>query len=314
MAEEHGRAFRHRFEGPFYRRVMLAGIRNIPQSLQRATMPFWGGLFHTLVPSARRVVERNLERAAGPLPPLAARARSFRLFVNYAQAISNMYALHLGQEVPVEPEFSGHEHLHDIIEKKRGAIAVTGHMGYWQITPFLMAARKWLPPMTMAMAEEPNRKTGRFEEQFRQKLRIVYTTSSPFASIELANILKRGEFVGMQIDRHLGGAHAMLPFCGLPAPFPLGPATLSRATGSPMVPVFVIIQKNRKRCTVLVEEPIEVPRTRDRDADVRAGMTRLVRVYERYVRAYPEQWFNFHDFWQPPADGAEGAVDPREAA
>ena len=39
--------------------------------------------------------------------------------------------------------------------------------------------------MTMAMAEEPNRATGEFEQQFRQKFRIVYTTSSPFATLEL---------------------------------------------------------------------------------------------------------------------------------
>ncbi len=297
---QHGRAYRHKFEGPFWRRVFLAGVRRIPQSLQRASMPMWGGIFHTVVPGARRIVEANLEQVCGPLPSLLARARSFKLFVNYAQAITNMYALHLGQPLPVDPEFSGHENLREIIAGKRGAIAVTGHMGYWQITPFLMAARSWLPPMTMAMAEEPNRATGEFEQQFRSKFRIVYTTSSPFATLELAKILRRGEMVGMQLDRHLGGAHAMIPFCGRPAPFPLGPATLARATGAPLLPVFVIAHKNRKRCTVLVEKRIEVQRTRDRDADVLAGMTEVVKVYERYVRAYPEQWFNFHDFWRAP--------------
>jgi KDO2-lipid IV(A) lauroyltransferase len=292
---------------------MLAGVRTIPQSLQRASMPLWGGIFHTVVPGARTIVQSNLQQVCGPLPKLAAHARSFRLFVNYAQAIANMYALHLGQSLPVDPEFSGHENLKEIISGRRGAIAVTGHMGYWQITPFLMAARSWLPPMTMAMAEEPNRATGEFERQFREKFRIVYTTSSPFATLELANILRRGELVGMQLDRHLGGAHALIPFCGRPAPFPLGPATLGRATGAPLLPVFVIANRNRKRCTVLVEKPIEVPRTRDRDGDLRSAMGEVVRVYERYVRAYPDQWFNFHDFWRPPA-AAPMADAPRPSS
>jgi predicted LPLAT superfamily acyltransferase len=44
-----------------------------------------------------------------------------------------------------------------------------------------------------------------------------------------------------------------------------------------------------------------VPRTRDRHADILQGTTAAVRVYERYVRANPYQWFNFHDFWQAPA-------------
>src|SRR5215468_10446130 len=83
-----GRSFRHYFEGPFWRRVFLWGVRNLPQELQRRSMPMWAGIFHTLVPSARRAAERNLERVAGPLPRPLAHARSFRLFTNYAQAIT----------------------------------------------------------------------------------------------------------------------------------------------------------------------------------------------------------------------------------
>jgi KDO2-lipid IV(A) lauroyltransferase len=154
--------------------------------------------------------------------------------------------------------------------------------------------------MTMAMAEEPNAALAAFEEQFRSKFRIVYTTRSPFATLELAKILRRGELVGMQLDRHLGGPHVMLPFCGAPAPFPVGPATLARATGCPIVPVFMLAGRDRRDCTFYVERPIEVAHTRDRAADVREAMARTVEVYERYVRRHPDQWFNFHDFWKAP--------------
>jgi len=161
--------------------------------------------------------------------------------------------------------------------------------------------RKSYPPLTMAMAEEPNAGTAEWERQFREKFKIVYTTSSPFATLELASVLRRGELVGMQMDRFAGGPHVMLPFCGKPAPFPLGPATLARATGTPLLPTFIIADADRTNCKFWVEAPIEVKHTRDRDADVREATERVVAVYERYVRTYPEQWFNFFDFWNPPA-------------
>ena len=72
-------AFRHRFEGPFYRRIMLWGIKNISHSMQRTTMPFWAGIFYVLVPRARRVIEANLERVLGPASTAEEKARSFRL-------------------------------------------------------------------------------------------------------------------------------------------------------------------------------------------------------------------------------------------
>jgi KDO2-lipid IV(A) lauroyltransferase len=306
-----GQAFRHRFEGPVYRRIMMFGIRNFSHPVQRATMPFWAGIFYVLVPRARRIIEQNLERVLGAATPVATKARSFRLFVNYAQSITNMYCLHHGQPVPVEASTVGAEHIHKLQAEGRGAVVVTGHMGFWQIAPILMQ-RKSYPPLTMAMAEEPNQGTAEWERKFREKFRIVYTTSSPFATLELASVLRKGELVGMHMDRVQGGPHVLIPFFGRPAPFPLGPATLARATGAPLLPTFIIAEADRTRATFYVEEPIEVPRTRDRDADVRAGMGALVRVYERYVRAYPEQWFNFHDFWKAP--DAAPASSTTEAA
>jgi lauroyl/myristoyl acyltransferase len=294
-----GQAFRHRFEGPFYRRVMMFGIRKISHPMQRRTMPFWAGIFYVLVPRARRIVEQNLERVLGPASPLETKARSFRLFVNYAQSIANMYCLHSGQPVPVEATTIGQEHIHKLQAAGSGAVVVTGHMGFWQIAPILMQ-RKSYPPLTMAMAQEPNQATAEWEQQFREKFRIVYTTSSPFATLELASVLRKGELVGMQMDRVQGGPHVLVPFFGRPAPFPLGPATLARATGAPILPTFIVAGADRTSCTFYVEEPIEVRRTRDRDADVREATARMVAVYERYVRLHPEQWFNFFDFWNPP--------------
>lgn len=294
-----GQAFRHRFEGPLYRRIMMFGVRNFSHPVQHATMPFWAGIFYVLVPRARRAIEQNLERVLGPSSPVEAKARSFRLFVNYAQSITNMYCLHDGQPVPVDAVTVGQEHITKLQQQGRGAVVVTGHLGFWQIAPILMQ-RKSYPPLTMAMAEEPNAGTAEWERQFREKFRIVYTTSSPFATLELAQVLRKGELVGMQMDRVAGGAHLWLPFCGRPAPFPIGPATLARATGAPLLPTFIIADADRRKCVFHVEEPIEVPRTRNRDADIRLATERAVAVYERYVRQYPEQWFNFYDFWNPP--------------
>ena len=107
-------AFRHRFEGPFYRRIMMWGIRNFSHPMQRATMPFWAGIFYVLVPRARRVIEHNLERVLGPASTVETKARSFRLFVNYAQSITNMYCLHPGQAVPVDAVTVGQEHIFEL--------------------------------------------------------------------------------------------------------------------------------------------------------------------------------------------------------
>ena len=277
----------------------------MPLAVQRATMPFWAGLFYLAVPKARRIVEGNLRRVLGPASPAAEHLRSYRVFINYAQSIANLYSLYLGKPLPVEPTFEGREKIIAARALGRGAIIVTGHLGSWAIAPFLMEYSGFEPPV-MAMAEEPHRALHDFEQQLRKKWRIVYTTGSPFASLELAAILRRGELVGMQLDRITGGPFVMVPFCGRPAPVPIGPATLARATRAPIIPVFMLREGTmgfRSAC----EEPIEVAHTRDREADLHEATARIVAVYERYVRDYALQWFNFLDFWALP----EGVEPPK---
>jgi KDO2-lipid IV(A) lauroyltransferase len=307
MHAQAGRAFRHRFEGPLYRRMMVAAVRSAPPALLRSSMPLWAGLFFGLLPRARRSVEGNLAQALGEVGPAAVRRAAYRLFVNYAQSVANVYRVHAGAPLPVKVRYVGRERVYRIVESGRGLVTVTGHLGPWQLTPYAVSAEGALPPMTIAMAEEPSAAVAELETRYRARLRIVYTTRSAFSLLDLAAVLRRCEIVGIQLDRHLGGPHLTLPFLGRPAAFPLGPAMLARTTGCPIVPVFAVDPDGRRRAMeVRYEEPIEVARTAHRAADLAQAMSRVVGVYERYVRAYPTQWFNFHDFWQAPKAARPG--------
>ena len=312
--QEVGRSYRHRFETPFWRRVMMLGIKHFPQSLQRATMPLWAGIFYILVPKARRIVEANLRVVLGEAPAALEHWRSYQLFINYAQSITNMYDLYVGQKLPVDPVFEGREKLLAARAQGRGAVVVTGHLGYWSLGPFVLEKSGVGAPV-MAMAEEPNAKLQEFEQRFRARFRIIYTTGSPFSSLELASVLRRGEMVAMHLDRTIGGNSIKLPFFGREASFPLGPATLARATRAPLVPVFMV-REGARGFRARTEDPIEVAHTRDRERDLREATAKAVAVYESYVRRYPLQWYNFHDFWATPAPAeaeAEPSPGPRAA-
>ena len=68
------------------------------------------------------------------------------------------------------------------------------------------------------------------------------------------------------------------------------------------MPVFSVYPDgDLARVDVHYEEPIWVAHTKDRERDVGEALQRMVAVYERWVRRYPLQWFNFYDFWAPVA-------------
>lgn len=276
-------------------------VGRLPPRGSRAIVPLATTAFYAAIPGARHAIEKNLDVVLGEVGLLERHRRSFQLFVHYAQSIAYLYAMHAGAKLPVQTRFVNLKNFEGAFHDGKGVITITGHFGAWQLMPYLLQTRAHMPAVTMAMAEEPNRELSELEAKYRSKFKIIYTTGSPFVLLELQKVLRAGEVVGMQFDRQVGAGHLSLPFFGRPASFPIGAVMLARVSGCPIVPVFSVYPDgDRSRVEVHYEEPIFVAHTRERDRDVREAVARTTAVYERWVRKYPLQWFNFYDFWAPP--------------
>jgi len=125
--------------------------------------------------------------------------------------------------------------------------------------------------------------------------RVVYPGRSPLLGLELRATLRRGELVAFQMDRPSADGGLRVPCLGGQATFAAGPALLARTCDVPVVPVFFPVEGRRLR--ILVEPPLWARRTGDRQRDVLELTRELSRVYEGMIRRYPDQWFNFYDFW-----------------
>ena len=283
------------------RRALLEIVRHVPGSAQRALVPPATALFYAALPEARRAIAGNLDVVMGPASALERHRRTYELFVYYAQSIAYLYSMHSGGSLPVEARFVDLHHFDDARRDHRGVITITAHLGAWQLMPYLLRSRTHMPPVTMAMAEEPNRALSDLEKELRSSFKIIYTTGSPFVLLELQKVLRQGEVVGMQLDRQVGAGYTTLPFFGRPASFPLGATMLARMSGCPIVPIFSAYPDgDRRRVDVTYCEPIFVAHTKDRERDLREAMEKTTTIYEQWVRRYPTQWFNFYDFWAPP--------------
>jgi lauroyl/myristoyl acyltransferase len=259
-------------------------------------MPLWAALFFGPLPRVWRLSRRNLDRLDGPRGPAASAWRSFRLFVNYAQAVTDASRCHLGDELRVNVVYRGRERLEAALARGKGAVVATGHLGAWQLGPHLLV-RGGFGPVTVAMAEEPNPALQRLLESIDHPFRIVYTTRGSFATLDLLKDLRRGGVVAMQLDRPLRGSGISVPFCGAPARFSPGPAALARAAGAPLIPAFVLMRAGAT-IEVEVDQPIAVAETLDRDADCAEATRAAALAFEREARRNPLQWFNFDDFWE----------------
>src|SRR5205814_657561 len=85
-------------------------------------------------------------------------------------------------------------------------------------------------------------------------------------------------------------------FFGRPAFFLRTPAMLAFFSSAPMIPSFVY-RDDDDRLVVECGPAIDVPRTGNRDENIRAATQTVATIIERQIRARPHYWYQFYPFW-----------------
>jgi KDO2-lipid IV(A) lauroyltransferase len=277
----------------------------IPRSLQKFVAVPVGDIFYLLMRRARRAVKQNLEVIGeGRFSPNQISRLARRTFRNYGQYLLDYMVIHritssnkgtvIGGEVGVE-------HMARTLGDGKGAICITPHLGNWEMGGLLLAFRGGT--LNVLSLDEPDIRTKAFRGRFRhskgiRELYIKGGTEDPFSTIELVKALRNNEIVAMLGDRENSPNTIDVDFFGRKTRFPMGAGMLAMMTGAPVLPVFVVMEEDR-RYRGIIEKPIyfDGSRREEREMVVREGMEKIARVFEDYIGRYPDQWYNFYFYW-----------------
>ena len=98
-------------------------------------------------------------------------------------------------------------------------------------------------------------------------------------------------------DRDVLGSGREVTFFGERTRLPAGPVELALRTGAALVPTYVL-RTRRERVRLIVEEPLVLPSTGEREADVTSGHRVLAEALERGIRRAPGQWLPLEPVWR----------------
>lgn len=130
----------------------------------------------------------------------------------------------------------------------------------------------------------------------------------------LAAALAAGRAVGIVADRHVAGGTVEVPFFGMPAPMPLGPALLAVESGRPVY-LGAVRRLGRGRYAGRLY-PVPVATEGDRRARVTSTSATLARAMEEAIAVAPEQWWSLlSPVWpdlDPRATTGTGRLEPTD--
>jgi KDO2-lipid IV(A) lauroyltransferase len=267
-----------------------------------------GATAHALLATPRRLAVAHLGLAFPELD-LATRRRLVRATFRHAgQAFAE---LSLFEKILRRPDYirlEGVEALDAALARGRGAIAVTGHVGNWELLAAWAAAIGY--PITVVVRRVNDLRFHSLIVRFRAAAGVeVLVRDEPCFVAAVGDALRRNRVVAMLIDQDTRGAGVFVPFFGRPAHTPPGAALLALRARVPVVTVFIERRPEGGHLVRVASVAAELPRGRD---GVRELTARLTAAIEAQIRRSPAEWVWWHERWrkQPPPS----AMRPSPAA
>lgn len=191
----------------------------------------------------------------------------------------------------------GRENLDRALEKGKGVVAVSAHLGNFTLLSPKMVSAGY--PFTMLVKELPYTGIARTLRtiQDMQRGRYIYIDPWREALRQILTRLRKNEVVCLLSDERKGQSEVQVDFFGHPVQTATGAAVFSLKTGAPLVPIFIVRRKNGSH-TIFIEPQLNVTLSGNQREDIQSLTAAFTKAIEDYVRKYPDQWFWLNDRWK----------------
>ncbi|MHC4922812.1 MAG: lysophospholipid acyltransferase family protein, partial [Planctomycetota bacterium] len=256
-------------------------------------------------PRLRRLAHEHLEIAFGDEMTPSQRSRVIRrVFLQFGRSAGEILVARRTGTVPFEKDrvvIEGVANLEKALEGGRGALALAPHFGNFELLAGI--TRRHFDLRVVGRKKREDDPIDAVEDTRRMFDLETLPQTQPRAVLRA---LKKNALVGILPDQDVDRVDGIfLPFFGKEAYTPSGPASISLATGAPMVPGF-ILREGRSRHRIVWHEPIYPNKdAEDRDAEIRRLTQAWTTVFENEIRGRPDMWVWFHRRWQTTPESLE---------
>ncbi len=138
-----------------------------------------------------------------------------------------------------------------------------------------------------------------WERSFVAEIIYLPASDSLIYAKQLLNLLKKNAMICVSGDGRRGYKHVPLQFLGWTYDYPTGMMNLAKISGAPLLSIFCIQSQNVEP-TLIIERPIELGTSGNRDEVLQNALAQYLQLLESYVRKYPGMYRNWQ-FDRPSA-------------
>lgn len=194
-------------------------------------------------------------------------------------------------------DFDGEDNLREIVRGGKGGILLSGHVGNWEAAGHLL--RRLDTRINVVMYDGEHEQIKAYLEQVTggRNLKVILIKPDMSHVYAMGEALQKNELICLHADRFLEGNKTTLKkFLGEEAQFPIGPFLLSASFRVPVSVVFAFKESvshyHFYGSSLIVREEQE-----SKTDFMERLLSTFVEQLEQKLKLYPEQWFNYFNFW-----------------
>jgi KDO2-lipid IV(A) lauroyltransferase len=189
--------------------------------------------------------------------------------------------------------------LDQALALRRGAVLITAHLGAFDFIGQVLHARGYA--LTAVTLRTTSRVMFDGVTALRRSHGMRLVEATPSGVRTAIQAIRRGECSVFVTDRDFFQNGRPVSLFGRETTLPPGAVRIARDSRAPIVPIFT--RRVGSIHELMIYDAFEVPRSSDIDADIDAGLQKIVDVLERAISTAPDQWVMFQSVWpSEPAD------------
>ena len=271
---------------------------SLPHVLAYRVGVFLTGFKYIVCAGERKAVRKNLEVILGENHP-GIKKYPRQIYANFGRYLVDFFRAEKIDKKFIDKfvKIENLEYMDSALKKGKGAIGLTAHLGNWELSAQILA-RLGYKMNAIALTHTHSRIDNFFSRQ--RQLTGIKVVPVGVSVRQCFSALRKNEVVGILGDRDFSGENGIfVDFLNRSLLAPLGPAVLSLRTGAAIVPAFVIRdEKDERYFRYIFTEPIYPEHSADEKKDIQHLTSKYIKVIEKFVKLYPQQWFIFHEFWK----------------
>ncbi len=277
-------------------KIAIFLTRSLPLSFSYALAVFLSDCQYLLSKADREAVRKNLKAILNTEQVPDDMVRDvFRYFGRYLIDFFTLTKQVNKEFIKDSVEISGIEHLRDVLNKGKGGIVISAHLGNWEMAAAVLSLLEY-PVSMIALAHKDQRVNSFFNKQ-----REFFGSSVIQTNVAVRRCfehLKNNRLVALLVDRDFGYHGLTMSFLGRKANIPKGAALFALKTGAPVIPLFLYRTSYNKFCFTITKPiyPPDISAKQINDQVVEEFAKQYLPLVEEQIRKNPCQWLMFRPF------------------